>query len=94
MIVLSGAPCATASFVDHGPPHVHWQGCPTASKYHGTKFRKAAREKDVGPTREFAASPEVGSGATLGTPQTGYPCIQALSQDDGQDVCSHTPTCS
>jgi hypothetical protein len=67
MMVPSSAPCATASHADRGLPHVHWQGRPTASKYHGTKFRKAAQEKDVGPTHGFTASPEVIPGATVGT---------------------------
>jgi hypothetical protein len=35
----------------------------------------------VGPTCGFIASPEVGPGATVGTVQTGYPYIQASSQD-------------
>jgi hypothetical protein len=43
----------------------------------------AARGKDVGPTRRFAASPGVGPGATVGTLRTGYPRVQASSQDNG-----------
>jgi hypothetical protein len=35
----------------------------------------------VSPTCRFLASPEVGPGATVGTLQTGYPYIQASSQD-------------
>jgi hypothetical protein len=36
-----------------------------------------------GPTRGFASSPEVGPEATVGTLRTGYPCVQASSQDNG-----------
>jgi hypothetical protein len=35
----------------------------------------------------------VGLGATVGTLKTGYPHIQALSQDEGQDGRSFAPTC-
>jgi hypothetical protein len=81
-MILLDAPCAAAPRTDHGPPGVHWQDHPTALKYQGTKFRKATREKDVGPTRGFAASPEVGLGATVGTPRTssksGRRAIRAL----------------
>jgi hypothetical protein len=38
-------------------------------------------KRDVGPTYEFAASSEVGPGATIGTLHTGYPRVQASSQD-------------
>jgi hypothetical protein len=92
-MVPLGTPCATASCRDHGLPRLHWQGHPTTSKYHGTKFRKAAQEKDVGPTHRFTEYPEVGSGVTIGTLQIKYPHVQALSQDKGQDVCSHVSTC-
>jgi hypothetical protein len=47
---------------------------------------ESCRERDVGPTCEFTASPEVGPGATIGTLQTRYPRVQASSQDSGQDV--------
>jgi hypothetical protein len=47
----------------------------------------------LGFTCGFAASPEVGPGATVGTLQAGYPRVQALSQDEGQDVRSHVPIC-
>jgi hypothetical protein len=73
--VPSGAPCTVASHVDRGPPRVHWKGYPTALKYQGTKFRKAAWEKDVVPTHRFVASPDVGPEATVGTLQTEYPCV-------------------
>jgi hypothetical protein len=43
----------------------------------------ATRGKDVGPIRGFVASPEVGSGATVGTLRTGYPRVQASNQDNG-----------
>jgi hypothetical protein len=42
--------------------------------------------RTVGPTYGFAASPEVGPGAFVGTLQTGYPRIQASSQDKEQCV--------
>jgi hypothetical protein len=92
-MVPSGTPCTAASHADRGSPRVCWQGRTTALKYQGTKFRKAAREKDVGPTHGFTASPKVGPGATIDTLQTGFPCIQALSWDEGQDVRSCTPVC-
>jgi hypothetical protein len=40
---------------------------------------KPHRGKGIGPTYGFTASPEVGPGATVGTLQTGYPCVQDLS---------------
>jgi hypothetical protein len=54
------------------------------------KFRKDTRGKRyVGLTYGFAASPEVGPGATVSILQTRYPHVQALSQDKGKDVHSH-----
>jgi hypothetical protein len=47
-------------------------------------------ERDVGPTYGFTASPEVGSGATIGTLQTGYLHVQALSQNKVQGMRPHT----
>jgi hypothetical protein len=44
-------------------------------------YHSKRREKDVGPTYGFAASPEVGPGTTVGTLQTGYRRLQASSQD-------------
>jgi hypothetical protein len=41
---------------------------------------KLRRGKDIGPTCRFAASLEVGPGATIRSLQTGYPCAQDLSQ--------------
>jgi hypothetical protein len=29
----------------------------------------------------------------VGTPQDGYSRVQVLTQDEGQDMCSHVPTC-
>jgi hypothetical protein len=58
--------------------------CTTASESQHTKLKKAAWGKDIGPTRGFTASPRVGPGATVGTLRTGYPCVQAPSQDKGQ----------
>jgi hypothetical protein len=48
------------------------------------KTQKGYMGKDVGPTRGFVASPEVGPGATIGTLRIGYPRVQALSQDKRQ----------
>jgi hypothetical protein len=48
------------------------------------KTQKGCMGKDVGPTRGFVASPEVGPGATVGTLRTGYPRVQAPSQDKRQ----------
>jgi hypothetical protein len=91
-MVSSGALYTAASCADHGPLRIHWHRT-TTSKFQDTISRKAAREKDVDPTCGFAASPEVGPGTTIGTPQTGYPRVQAPSQDEGQDVPSRAPTC-
>jgi hypothetical protein len=40
---------------------------------------KPRRGKCIGPTSGFIASPDVGSGAIVGTLQTGYPCAQDIS---------------
>jgi hypothetical protein len=45
------------------------------------KFDNRAGRRRVGPTYGFTASPKVGLGATVDTLQTGYPYIQASSQD-------------
>jgi hypothetical protein len=45
------------------------------------KVNNRAECRRVGSTCGFAASPEEGPGATVDTLQTGYPYIQALSQD-------------
>jgi hypothetical protein len=45
------------------------------------KVDNRAGHRRVGPTCGFVASPEVGRGVTIGTLQTGYPYIQASSQD-------------
>jgi hypothetical protein len=51
------------------------------------KFHKSyAGKKEVGPTYGFAASREVGPGATVDTLQTRYPRIQASSQDKERDM--------
>jgi hypothetical protein len=65
---------------DQMPPHVHWWNRTTALKPSSTNIVKAARGKDIGPTCGFAASPEVGSGVTVGTLQTGYLYAQDLTQ--------------
>jgi hypothetical protein len=46
----------------------------------------------IGPTCGFAASPEVGPGASIGTLKTGYPHTQALTQDKEQGVHPHVAT--
>jgi hypothetical protein len=51
---------------------------------------KAARGKDVGPTRRFAASPGVGPGATVGTLRIRYPHVQASSQNNGSRLGAAT----
>jgi hypothetical protein len=51
-----------------------------------------AGHQNIGPTCEFAASPEVGLGSSVGTLKTGYPRIQALSQDKEQGVHPCTAT--
>jgi hypothetical protein len=47
------------------------------------KIQKSSTGKDNGPTHRFTTSPRVGPGATIGTLKTGYPRLQALSQDEG-----------
>jgi hypothetical protein len=46
----------------------------------------------IGPTCGFAASPEVGPGASVGTLKTRYPRIQALSQYKEQGMHSRAAT--
>jgi hypothetical protein len=87
-MVSSGALYTAASCADHGPLRVHWQGRTTTSKFQDTTSRKAVREKDVDPTRGFTASPEVGPGTTIGTPQTGYPYVQLQVKMKGK-TCPH-----
>jgi hypothetical protein len=60
--------------------------CPLAeAHYHSNRHdeisEKLRGEKDVGPICGFAASLEVGLGATVGTLQTRYSHVQVLSQD-------------
>jgi hypothetical protein len=47
-------------------------------KSSSTNIIKAAQGKGIGPTYGFITSPDVGSRATVGTLQTGYPCAQDL----------------
>jgi hypothetical protein len=59
------------------------------------KTQKSYTGKDVGPTHGLAASPGVGPGATVGTLRTGYPRVQAPSQDKSQGsseavACPHS----
>jgi hypothetical protein len=51
-------------------------------------FRRSAlqEKRKIAPTCRFAASPEVGPGASVGTLKIGYLRIQALSQDKEQGV--------
>jgi hypothetical protein len=49
------------------------------------KTQKGCTGNDAGPTCRFAASPEVGLGATVGTLKIGYPRIQAPSPDERRD---------
>jgi hypothetical protein len=44
------------------------------------KTQEGCTGKGAGPTHGFAASPEVGPGATVITLKTGYPRVQASSQ--------------
>jgi hypothetical protein len=46
----------------------------------------------IGPNCGFAASPEVGPGASVGTLKTRYPHIQALSQYKEQGMHSRAAT--
>jgi hypothetical protein len=57
------------------------------------KTHKGYMGKDAGPTRAFAASLGVGLGVTVGTLKTGYPHVQAPSQDERQDghTCLRVP---
>jgi hypothetical protein len=57
------------------------------------KTQKGCTGKDVSLTRGFAASPGVGPGATIGTLRTGYPHVQAPSQDkrQGGGACPRVP---
>jgi hypothetical protein len=57
------------------------------------KVDNRAGHQRVGPTSGFVASPEVDPGATVGTLQTGYPYIQASSQDKLWSMHPHTATC-
>jgi hypothetical protein len=53
------------------------------------RFQKSRAEKRyVGPTCGFAASPEVGLGATVGTLQTGYPTYK-LQVKTKSKTCIH-----
>jgi hypothetical protein len=49
------------------------------------KIQKRSTGKDVGPICAFVVSPRVGPGGVVDTLKTGYPHMQALCQDEGQD---------
>jgi hypothetical protein len=38
--------------------------------------QQANRQSDSGPTYRLASSPEAGPGATIGTPNQGYPLLE------------------
>jgi hypothetical protein len=76
----------------HNAAHESWVAtcqpcCTTTLKSQRTRLIKVAWEKDVGPTHGFVASLGVGPGATIDTLRTGYPCVQASSQDNGSGSC-------
>jgi hypothetical protein len=60
---------------------------------HQGENSEGLRGKNVGPTCRFAASPEVGSGATVGTLQIEYPRVQAPGQSRKQGVQPHAAAC-
>jgi hypothetical protein len=68
------------------PPRIRWQERTTTSIIKIIFQKNYAGQRDAGPTRGFAASPEVGSGATVGILQIEYHRIQASSQDKGHGV--------
>jgi hypothetical protein len=85
--VLPGALNIAMSHADRAPPCIYRATPPLRNP--NVQNSERLHEKDVGPTRGFTASPGVGSGATVDTLKTRYPCVQALSQDERQDrrVC-------
>jgi hypothetical protein len=89
--VLPGALNIATSHADRAPPCIYRATPPLRNP--NVQNSERLHEKDVGPTRGFAASPGVGPGATVDTLKTRYPCVQALSQDERQDrrVCSRVP---
>jgi hypothetical protein len=61
--------------VNKALPRVYWQRRTTTPITKMKLQKSCAGKKDVGSTCEFAASPELGLEATVGTLQIGYPCI-------------------
>jgi hypothetical protein len=55
-----------------------WWSRAITSESSSTNIIKTVHGKGIGPTCGSVASPKVGSGATVGTLQTGYPCAQDL----------------
>jgi hypothetical protein len=64
-------------------PHIYWQRRTTTSTAKMEFQNSHVGKRDVGPTCGFVASPELGPEVTVGTLQTGYPRVQASSQDKG-----------
>jgi hypothetical protein len=67
-----------ASVTDQKSPCARWWSRTVTSKLSSTNIIKVAQRKGIGATCRFAASPEVGPGATVGTLQTGYTYAQDL----------------
>jgi hypothetical protein len=53
------------------------------------KTQKGCTGKNAGPSYGFMASPRVGPRVTVGALKTGYPRIQAPSQDGRKDGCAY-----
>jgi hypothetical protein len=89
VMVLPGAPNIATSCMNRGPPRI----CRTVSLLRNPNVQNIERLHKIGcwPSHGFAASPGVGPGATVGTLNTGYPRVQAPSQDERQDgrTCPH-----
>jgi hypothetical protein len=71
-------------FINHDK---HYQ-----SNRQGKILEELRGKKDVGPTCGFAASLEVGLGATVDTLQTGYLCVYASREDKRQGICPRAAT--
>jgi hypothetical protein len=51
-------------------------GGPTVIAATGVQEQRSNRQPDSGPTCRLASSPEAGLGATVGTPNQGYPLLR------------------